>query len=600
MGWYGQGSVSDSGLWARGTQTRLQRRSTMHWLHWAAVVSSLCLTFGAWYIAQSQADAAAQEEFDREADQVVELLVERMAHYEDGLVAGVGFLNGSSHDVSLAEWRAFADTLRLERRYPGINGIGVIYVSDRTSVPALEAELQATRPYFHVHPKHDREEHYPIVFIEPESMNRAAVGLDMAHEPNRRGAFEQARDTATPQITGPIVLVQDQGKTPGFLFFVPRYSQGQPPDTVAERRKGMVRVVYAAFVVKKLVNGLLSKDKRRVSIAIKDGEESIYEEATDSAHVPAYSRKEDLELYGRTWSITLRSTSRFDEAQSHSQPILILFGGLFIDALLLGLFITISRGSKQALDYAATATAELRGERERLQQSNHDLNRFAHVVAHDLNEPLRVVTAYTRLLRDEYAPNLNTEGAQVVERIVEGSLRMRALLRAVLEYSQYARNQAQLETVDLNTAVDQAIDNVAKLIEESGAEIRLEGRLPSVAGEPLLVLQVLQNLLQNAIKFRHEDRAPVVTVSATTEGASVLVHIVDNGIGIPDGDRDRVFDMFVRLHHRTDYPGSGAGLAIARRIMQSMGGNITIGPQREVGLEVLLTFAAANSRDSGV
>ena len=167
----------------------------------------------------------------------------------------------------------------MEIRYPGINGIGVIYyVPPAQLAQHLEAQ-QRTRPDYHLRPPHDQNEYWPITYIEPVNINGPAVGLDMAHEANRFSAARKARDTGTAQITGPIVLAQDQEKTPGFLFFAPFYKKDLPKiPTDARDFRGLV---YAPFVVKKLMQGVLAYERRHVGFKLTDKQDVIYNELDD-------------------------------------------------------------------------------------------------------------------------------------------------------------------------------------------------------------------------------------------------------------------------------------------------------------------------------
>ena len=172
-------------------------------------------------------------------------------------------------------------TLSIDVKYPGINGIGVIHYIDQERLPSYLTEQRRDRPDYSIHPAHNVGEYWPITYIEPLSSNAAAVGLDMAHETNRYSAARKARDTGQAQLTWPIVLVQDAEKTPGFLFYAPFYEGGRY-DTIKERRKHFVGLVYAPFVIKKLVQGTLQKSKRHVGIQILDGNDTLYDEHVSS------------------------------------------------------------------------------------------------------------------------------------------------------------------------------------------------------------------------------------------------------------------------------------------------------------------------------
>ncbi|MBT5550618.1 MAG: hypothetical protein HOJ79_09090 [Nitrospina sp.] len=203
----------------------MDQSGTLHWYHWLVVILSILLTLFAWHFSKKQVDEKNKIQFLREADQIAELISERMRKYEDGLWGGVAGIQAKGGDISLDDWGIFADSLQINFKYPGINGIGVVHYIPPQKLNSYLEKQRKQRPDFHIHPKHNENEHFPITYIEPVNVNAKAIGLDMAHETNRYTAAKKARDTGLAQITGPITLVQDEGKTPGFLFYAPFYKE---------------------------------------------------------------------------------------------------------------------------------------------------------------------------------------------------------------------------------------------------------------------------------------------------------------------------------------------------------------------------------------
>ncbi len=332
----------------------IKRSARLHWIHWFVVGFSLFLTLMAWSISKQAIKEKVAIQFDRQAVQAAELITERMRKYEDVLWGGVAAIQALGGDVSVRDWRIYADSLRIEDKYPGINGIGVIHFVPPDEMKAYLAEQRLYRPNYSVHPPHNRNEFWPITYIEPVAVNSAAVGLDMAHEANRYLAAVSARDTGAARITGPITLVQDANKTPGFLFYAPYY-EGGALNGEAERKRRFSGLVYAPFVVKKLLEGTLAKDKRLVGIRITDGDLVLYDEnrvdVEDYDPDPLYRKTFELDLYGRTWALDIRSALSFRQATKANEPIVILAGGIFIDALLLTLFILLADSNRRAFDF---------------------------------------------------------------------------------------------------------------------------------------------------------------------------------------------------------------------------------------------------------
>ncbi|MGB5580811.1 MAG: CHASE domain-containing protein, partial [Woeseia sp.] len=422
---------------------RLAGAARLHWFHWLIVVLSGVLTLAAWYFAKNQVNEKNELRFEREATQVVELVKERMQKYEDALWSGVAAIHVAGGDISYDQWRSFADSLHIEKKYAGINGIGVIKQVPREFVLSHIARQRSVRPGYSVHPDHSAPELLPIVFIEPEAPNAQAVGLDIAHEANRYAAAQRSRDTGTAQITGPIVLVQDSGSTPGFLFYAPFY-QSTELATVSERRESFVGMVYAPFVVKKLMEGTLDKDKRHVGITLADQGQVIYDENqsvdSDFDISPLFRQSINLELYGRTWTFDIQSTRAFRTAASSNQPTFILLGGLLIDSMLLTLFFMLSRASRHTLNFADRMTLALRHKADALAESNADLERFAYVASHDLKTPLRGIADLTTYLEEDLETYLasadaNPDVAKNFGRLRQQTRRMESLIKGILEYS---------------------------------------------------------------------------------------------------------------------------------------------------------------------
>lgn len=207
-----------------------------------------------------------------------------------------------------------------------------------------------------------------------------------------------------------------------------------------------------------------------------------------------------------------------------------------------------------------------------LARSNADLEQFAYAASHDLKEPLRMITGYLDLLTVEYGPALPQEAHECIRHAVDGAARMRVLIEGLLAYSRAGTRAPELGLVELGGVLDEVHDNLASAIRESGGEIEA-GELPVVRADRIQMLQLFQNLISNALKFRGA-LPPRVQVSARADGATWRFEVSDNGIGIEEPFRERVFGMFQRLHGGSRYPGSGIGLALCRRIVERHGGRI--------------------------
>ncbi len=210
-----------------------------------------------------------------------------------------------------------------------------------------------------------------------------------------------------------------------------------------------------------------------------------------------------------------------------------------------------------------------------LERSNQDLQQFASIASHDLQEPLRMMSTYAELL-GEHCSKLGdtTKTDQYVHYVMDGAARMKAMIKDLLEFSRLGNDGTEIEATDCNPLLEAALLNLAAAVAESAAKIS-HSQLPTVMANPPQLQQVFQNLIGNAIKF-HGTEAPGVEISAEQKGEEWIFSVADNGIGIAPEHVDTVFAVFQRLHTRTEYPGNGIGLAICKKVIERLGGRIWI------------------------
>jgi len=221
------------------------------------------------------------------------------------------------------------------------------------------------------------------------------------------------------------------------------------------------------------------------------------------------------------------------------------------------------------------ADERLRAAAADLARSNAELEQFAYVASHDLQEPLRMVASYTQLLARRYTGKLDADADEFIGFAVDGARRMQELINDLLTYSRVGTRPLQLETVDSNRLVDQVVSDLAAAISDSQAEVTRDD-LPTLRGDPTQLRQLFQNLIANGIKFHGPGKAARVHVSAVPEHAGWTFSVSDNGIGIEPQYQERIFALFQRLHSRADYPGTGIGLAICKKIVERHGGQIRV------------------------
>ncbi|MFK0180140.1 ATP-binding protein [Streptomyces xanthochromogenes] len=241
--------------------------------------------------------------------------------------------------------------------------------------------------------------------------------------------------------------------------------------------------------------------------------------------------------------------------------------------------------SEQARHHLDTQAAEL-------QRSNAELEQFAYVASHDLQEPLRKVSSFTQLLQRRYAGQLDAKADQYIAFAVDGANRMQTLINDLLDFSRVGRVHHTHESVALDAVVERAVSALAVSIEETGAEISCE-ELPTLVADPTQMGMLWQNLIGNAVKFHRPGQPPHIHVSAAREGALWRFSVTDDGIGIAPEYAEKVFVIFQRLHTKDAYSGSGIGLAMCKKIVEFHGGTIAVDQEYTGGTRITFTLAEA-------
>ena len=230
----------------------------------------------------------------------------------------------------------------------------------------------------------------------------------------------------------------------------------------------------------------------------------------------------------------------------------------------------------------------LQAHTQELERSNSELEQFAYIASHDLQEPLRKVASFTQLLQRRYAGQLDARADQYIEFAVDGAKRMQALINDLLQYSRVGRSAREPALVSSDAALAQARNNLATAMEETGATVET-GHLPLVLAELALLTAVFQNLLSNALKFSG-GKPPRIVITCTRDEPFWLFSFSDNGIGIEPQYAERIFVIFQRLHERSAYPGTGIGLAMTRKIIEYFGGRIWLDTTCTGGSRFLFTL----------
>lgn len=550
----------------------------------------------------------AREGMRRDAAAARRAIDDRIAAYTEILLGIKGHFEASDN-VTHAEFQRFVGSLAVEERYPGVQVLAFApgvrrFERERFSARVRRQVARSGIPYprFRVHPPGNRARYVPVAYLEPVQGNEQAFGFDLLTGRARRDAVERTQHTGRPAATAPIRLVQEAGAQRGFLLMVAvRNRSASLADPTTLRFQG---VVSAAFRMGDLLAGLLPREGEDFDLEIYDvGSGDARAPARPSTRNIAYdldgspdapgrvdpdrASLTSLEVAGRRWAIYYERLA--DAGTAASAPWLVGGGGLLLSVLTALLVFSLARTRSRALGMAEEITRDLERSRAELARSNAELEQFAYVASHDLSEPLRTVSGFVQLLQRRYGGELDEDADRFIDYTVQGVERMQALIDGLLAYSRLGTGRVKPADVDLGRLADEAIQALAASIADGGAEV-VHGPLPVVRGDQTQLLQLLLNLISNALKFAHHARPARVELSATREEDAWRISVADNGIGIGPEHAERVFRIFQRLHGPDAYPGVGIGLALCRAIVERHGGRIWVEPREGGGTVVHFTI----------
>jgi two-component system sensor histidine kinase/response regulator len=269
---------------------------------------------------------------------------------------------------------------------------------------------------------------------------------------------------------------------------------------------------------------------------------------------------------------------------SDKEQILNLLVSTFED------IVRANRGLEESRAALRDADRELEFHSRQLARSNRDLEAFVCTVSHDLKEPLRGVEGFSRILQQDYASALDEEGQRYLGFVRDSALRMRQLIDDLLAFSRVGQQQSRPNAVALGPLVQDVLGAIRFSIDDAKATVSVATELPTVVGYRVLLSELFSNLLGNAIKYRRCDVPPEIVIAARSLDGGVEIVVADNGIGVPVQYREKVFGLFQRLHQRDEYPGTGVGLALCKRIVEEHAGTIGLEETAGGGCTVRLTL----------
>ena len=565
-----------------------------------AVAVTLCLL-----VLTSAAALATSRSIDRREDQLLNERARQAAatvdrrtdRYIEKLVSTRGLFLASADGIPLPrEYDSFLRSQDISRRIPEMQAVTFIQEVSRRERSAVLRRLRRETaasglPYPDLdgfQPPGSRDRYGVITYAYPITRNRNAIGADLLTDAVRRGALDRARDSTLATSPAPVRLVQLPDEL-SIVIYLPIYAgPDQTPDRDQRRRRfiGSIGTGIRVADVMRDVAAESDDDVRLYDLGYADGRtlrRLIRSTRPENANDDRRSRDIELQTAGRRWILTYSSDDHLVGDIERVVPILIAVLGALVSLLAGAVVASATSGRRQAL-------ADLEASRNELARSNEELERFAFLASHDLQQPLRTVSGFLELLMRQQGEQLDDRGRQYVDMALRGTRQMSALITDLLTYSRVSREDRPLEPVALDEAWDAAVGQLQAMIEESGAEVT-RGPLPVVESDQGQMTQLFANLISNAVRYRG-DAAPTVRADAERVNGGWEVAVQDNGIGIAPRDQAMIFEMFRRLHADDEIEGTGVGLALVKRIAERSGGDIAVESEPGHGARFVLTLPA--------
>lgn len=417
---------------------------------------------------------------------------------------------------------------------------------------------------------------YPVVHVVPFTGNEVVVGYDPGEENRSRlETIKRAERTGKAAISKEMSLLQTGKNQPGVLAFVPIYKNEIDPSQPTEIHS----FIEGVYLIDTLLHQSLSSidQLKHVDLHIfrrdKDMVKTLYGNPITKTHSEA--KIGTVEIADTQWEfeVALKPTP-FSINSAYATFLL----GTLITLLLAGF----------VFSYLTDNRKELRKYNQQLENKNKELEQYAYVASHDLQEPLRSMMGLVELLKDHAGDTLDHEAQLYLTNIKASAQRMSNLINTLLEYSRIGRMENP-QMVALDQVMKEVKEDLSELIKATQTELVMRGTLPIVYGYPTALKQLFQNLISNSIKFRKKEEAPKITFHTESTSKGWNISVTDNGIGIPPNQLEKIFVIFKRLHNQTDYPGTGIGLTFCKKIVELHNGEIKADSQ--LGKGTTFTFS---------
>jgi signal transduction histidine kinase len=571
------------------------------------LVVGVLLTFVAAFLTMAGTRSARSDRFDVAASTASDEIADRYADYVEALSGLRGHL-ASNAESGRDGFDAYVETSGLSS-LPGVIAVGYAPLTTPDEADDLEEEIRDEGfDDFEINPEPGDNDLFPVIYVQPLEGTENTFGFDLGADERGRQAIDAAAETGEAALGPPLVVVNPEGESRRAAnLYLPVYSGGSGP-TDGE----LVGIAFVLLDVQEALTGVFSPESDQARAEVYDlgaldaapgvqpnDGNLLFDSDGEVDGIGGSSgldQRVNTTVGGRKWLVFVQPGPTFDSSGG-SFPVLVVVAGLVITLLIAALIILSAQTRTQAVSLAEEMTAnlqqrerELRRANEDIVRSNKELERYASIAAHDLQEPLRSLLAYASVLERRYGESLEPEVLDQVQRMARAAERMRSLVVDLLAYAKADSARRRIEWVDLNEAIRIAIDDLSVLIHETGATIRVAD-LPRVPGNRRELIGVFSNLLSNALKYRSEA-PPEVIVVAHERNDEWVIGVRDNGIAIDEAYHDRIFELFRRLEKRSSDSGTGLGLAICARTIAQHGGRIWVESYEGQGATFWFTLPA--------
>ena len=447
-----------------------------------------------------------------------------------------------------------------------------------------------------------REVYYPVLYIEPVEGNEKAFGYDLSSNSIRYNSMLRAMNKASITASQKLKIVQEKNNQKSILVFIPLYKKNTDIDNIDEKHDNLLGFVTGVYRLPQLLSGeddVLKKKCMNVFYydnSSNEKDQLVYEKFyTLNKHCGIESKKNvffscsfPVIVADRTWNVEYEVDRCYFSQRMTWNSWIILLCSLIITGLIVKYLVVSHIRTIEVQELAEV----LIDKNQELENVNQELDTFVYTASHDLSSPLRTINSFANVLKEDYYKLLPDDGKDFLNRIIKGTNQMDHLIKDLLELSRTSRIKNPYEYVDFNKLVESVKERVC--LEKGGLDLRFKimDDFPEVYCDPIKIREVFFNLINNALKFstKKENQDPSVEVGYLKKNNDYEFYVKDNGIGIEEKYREKIFDIFVRLHPESEYEGTGLGLTIVKKIINEHSGRIWVESEENKGAVFFFTL----------